>query len=113
MAKKEQEIHETASIRWTPVEGSPGVYEKVLNADPETGSVTRLLKYEPGTATDQVLTHDFHEEILVLEGAFIDTRSKVTFGKGYYGYRHPGMVHGPYYSEGGMMTFEIRNYEKQ
>ncbi len=112
MAKKEQEIHETKSIPWTPVAGSPGVFEKVLNVDPNTGSVTRLLRYEPGTKTDEVLTHEFHEEILVIEGSFIDTRSKVVFEKGYYGYRHPGMVHGPYYSEGGMMTFEIRNYEK-
>ena len=112
MAKKEQEIHETDSIGWTPVAGSPGIFEKVLNVDPETGSVSRLLRYEPGTRTQEVLTHDFHEEILVVEGSFIDTRSNVTFGKGYYGYRHPGMVHGPYYSKGGMMTFEIRNYEK-
>jgi anti-sigma factor ChrR (cupin superfamily) len=112
MAKKEQEIHETASIAWEPVAGSPGIFEKVLNVDPETNSVTRLLKYEPGTGTNDILTHDFHEEILVLEGSFVDTRSGAVFGKGYYGYRHPGMVHGPYYSEGGMMTFEIRNYEK-
>jgi hypothetical protein len=32
---------------------------------------------------------------------------------GYYGYRHPGMEHGPYYSPDGMMTFEVRNYEKE
>ena len=112
MAKKEQEIHETDSITWEPVAGSQGIFEKVLNVDPATGSVTRLLKYEPGTRTEEILTHDFHEEILVLEGSFIDTRSNVAFEKGYYGYRHPGMVHGPYYSAGGMMTFEIRNYEK-
>ena len=29
---------------------------------------------------------------------------------GYYGYRHPGMKHGPYYSPDGALQFEIRNY---
>ena len=111
MAKQEQEIHETESIPWKPVEGYPGVYEKILNYDPETGSVTRLLKYEPGTRTNEVLVHDFYEEILVLEGTLIDTRKNLVFRKGYYGYRHPGMEHGPYYSPDGMITFEIRNYE--
>lgn len=113
MAKKQQEIHETESIPWTPVEGNEGVYEKVLNVDPDTGSVTRLLKFEPGTRTSEVLTHDFYEEIWLLEGTLIDTTQNLTLGKGYYGYRHPDMEHGPYYSPDGMITFEIRNYEKE
>ena len=110
MAKKEQEIHETESIPWEPVEGYPGVYEKVLNKDPETGSVSRLLKYEPGTVTNDVLQHDFYEEIYVLSGTLIDMGKNLTLKAGYYGYRRPGMVHGPYSSPDGMMTFEIRNY---
>lgn len=113
MAKKQQEIHETESIPWTPVEGNEGVYEKVLNVDPDKGSVTRLLKFEPGTRTSEVLTHDFYEEIWLLEGTLIDTTQNLTLEKGYYGYRHPDMEHGPYYSPDGMITFEIRNYEKE
>lgn len=68
MAKKEQEIHETENIPWKAVERYPGVYEKVLNEDPETGSVTRLLRYDPGTVFNEVLRHDFYEEIYVLSG---------------------------------------------
>ena len=112
MAKKEQEIHETDSIPWTEVQGCPGVYEKVLNYDPDTGSVTRLLKYEPGTRTTEVLKHDFYEEIYVIDGSFVDLRTGQVFKKGYYGYRHPGMIHGPYYSEEGFITFEVRDYKK-
>jgi len=112
MAKKEQEIHETESIPWKAVEGYPGVFEKVLNEDPETGSVTRLLKYEPDTEFNEILSHDFYEEIYVLSGTLIDRGNNFTLKAGYYGYRHPGMKHGPYYSPDGMMTLEIRNYEK-
>ena len=112
MGKKEQEIHETESIPWTPIEGYPGVYEKVLNEDSDTGSVTRLLKYDPGTEFNEVLKHDFHEEIYVLSGTLIDLGKNLTLKEGYYGYRHPGMEHGPYLSPDGMMTLEIRDYRK-
>ena len=112
MAKKQQEIHETESIPWKVVSGYPGVSEKVLNQDPETGSVTRLLKYKPGTEFNEVLNHDFYEEIYVLSGTLIDLGNNLTLKAGYYGYRHPGMKHGPYRSPDGMMTLEIRNYKK-
>jgi hypothetical protein len=112
MAKKQQEIHETESVPWTPVEGSPGIHEKILNEDPETGSVTRLLKFDPGVRTTDVLVHDFVEEIWVIEGELIDTRQNLELKKNYYGYRHPGMEHGPYYTKNGAITFEIRNYGK-
>ena len=82
--KKQQEMHETESIPWTPIEGYPGAYENILNKDPEISSVTRLFKYDPGVRTDGVLTHDFYEEAYNL-----------TIKPGYYGYRHPGMKHGP------------------
>lgn len=113
MAKKQQEIHEVESIPWTEIQGNPGAYEKVLNVDPKTGSVTRLLKFEPGTRTNEILRHDFYEEIFVLGGTLIDTGQNLELEKGYYGYRHPGMEHGPYYSPDGMVTFEVRNYEKE
>ena len=112
MAKRQQEIHETEGIPWKAVEGYPGVYEKVLNEDPETGSVTRLLRYDPGTEYNEVLRHDFYEEIYVLSGTLIDVGKNLTLRAGYYGYRHPGMEHGPYRSPDGMMTLEMRNYEK-
>ena len=113
MAKKQQEIHETEGIPWTPVEGQKGIFEKVLNVDPETGSVTRFLKFEPGTRTQEVLIHDFYEEVLMVEGTLIDTRKNLELKAGYYGYRHPGMEHGPYYCPERVITFEIRNYEKK
>ncbi|MDP3879451.1 MAG: cupin domain-containing protein [Dehalococcoidales bacterium] len=111
MAKTEQEIHEVESIPWKPVEGYPGVYEKVLNEDRRAGSISRLLRYDPGTVFDEVLNHDFYEEIYVLAGTLIDEGKNLILKAGYYGYRHPGMRHGPYRSPDGMMTFEIRTYQ--
>lgn len=109
--KKQQEIHEIESIPWKQVEGSPGVYEKILNTDPETGSFTRLVRYAPGTETKEILKHDFYEELFVISGTYVDMGKNLTLKEGYYGYRHPGMQHGPYRSPGGMVTFEIREYK--
>ena len=47
MAKPKLEFFNTEIIPWKPIEGSPGQYEKILSKDPETGSFTRLLLYQP------------------------------------------------------------------
>lgn len=112
MAKTQQEIHEVESLAWKPVEGSPGVYEKILNRDPETNSVTRLLRYDPGFVVNEIFKHDFFEEVYIVSGSMIDLRKNLTLKAGYYGYRHPGMEHGPYSSPEGIVTLEIRTYEK-
>ncbi|MEM2958563.1 MAG: hypothetical protein QW261_09730 [Candidatus Jordarchaeaceae archaeon] len=66
---------------WSPLPGYLGIFEKVQNYEPDTGSVTRLLKYEPGTRTTEILKHDFYEEIYVVEGNFIDTRTGEVFSR--------------------------------
>ena len=110
--KKQQEMHETDSIPWKPIKDYPGAYEKILNYDPETGSVTRLFKYDGGTVTQGTLSHDFIEEAYILDGSLIDLSTNLEIKPGYYGYRHPGMKHGPYSCPNGVLSLEIRNYEK-
>jgi hypothetical protein len=62
---------------------------------------------------NKVARHDFIEEILIIEGTLIDEGQNLELKAGYYGYRHPGMEHGPYYSPDGVITFELRDYEKE
>lgn len=113
MAKAELELHGTEGIPWRHAEGYPeGVSEKILNRDPETGSYTRLLKFEPGATTTETMTHDHYEEVYVIKGELIDLVQNLTCKEGFYGYRHPGMKHGPYTSPTGCITFEIKTYEK-
>ena len=98
--------------RWQPIEGVDGLSELVLARDPETGSYSRLLKFEPGTDTTPmgVQRHDFIEEILIYEGSLHDLTLGETFHKGWWAYRHPDMPHGPWTSDEGCITFEIRTY---
>ena len=104
MAKQEYEIRDVdLHGEWRLVEGGyNGTMEKVLSYDPETGNYTRLLKFPPQTEMPEVLSHDFCEEIYVVDGYLTDTNKNLTMAKGYYG------SHGPYSIPLGCMTMEFR-----
>ena len=61
--------------------------------------------------TSGTITHDFWEEVWILEGELIDLGKHQTFTAGMYACRPPGMPHGPYRVTRGCVTFEIR-YKK-
>jgi hypothetical protein len=114
MAKPEMEFTDTASaFPWQPVPGAPaGLEEKILSCEPETGGYTRLVRFPPGFRGTEVLTHDFWEEVLILEGSFHDVTLGRTFMPGGYACRPPGMRHGPYKCPDGCLAFEIRYHKK-
>jgi hypothetical protein len=117
MAKPEIEFSDISTAPWTPVAAGSGVVgagitERVLSRDESTGDTTRLLRLEAGVESDEIITHDFWEEVIILEGSLIDTRLNKEFTKGMYACRPPGMIHGPYRAPRGCMTFEIRYYKK-
>ena len=93
MAKKQFEFHDTDNIPWEPVKGHPGAYQRILNKDLETSSITKLVKYDPNVKINEVLRHDFYEEVYIISGG--QKFRNFTIGAGDYAYRHPGMVHGP------------------
>jgi hypothetical protein len=102
-------------VPWTPVAGSPGagaggcgIAEKVLSRDPDTGDVTRLLRFEAGVQTADTIAHDFWEEVWILEGELIDLGLRQAFTAGMYACRPPGMRHGPYRAPSGALLFETR-----
>ncbi|SKC70567.1 cupin domain-containing protein [Maledivibacter halophilus] len=113
MAKPELEFFDVdLKVPWKQVEDAQeGIMEKIVSRDPETGSYTRILKFPP-METDQVLVHDFWEEVYIIDGSLYDKNKKETYLKGYYACRPPGMVHGPYKIPNGCMTMEIRTFEK-
>lgn len=84
--------------------GSP-ISEMVLNQDPSTGRRTLLQRHEPGSLDAKESLHDYIEEIFIVEGDLGDERTGEVYQKGYYAYRKPGMVHGPFFSKGGCLMF--------
>jgi ChrR Cupin-like domain len=113
--KPEYEFFDPVVIPWQAVAGGPpGLSERILSRDQDSGDYTRQLRFDPGSDTSPmgVQRHDFWEEVWILEGAFHDLELDKTFTKGMYACRPPGMPHGPWRSPEGCVTFEIRYHKK-
>ena len=118
MPKPELEFFKPDHIAWEPVGGSAtggaggaGVSQKILSRS-EDGDVTRLLRFEAGVETTDTITHDFWEEVWILEGELMDLGKGQTFTAGMYACRPPGMVHDPYRVPRGCVTFEVRYFKR-
>jgi hypothetical protein len=111
MAKPEYEFFPVDRVGFTVCAGGdPKITERILSRDPETGVATRILRYEPGadSTPNGVQVHDFWEEVYILEGSFTDLELGETFTAGMYACRPPGMRHGPWRTDEGVTTFEVR-----
>jgi len=115
MAKPEFEFFPVAGVDWIPIPGKvSGLAERILARDPDAGVATRMLRFTPGTDTSPngVLTHDFWEEVYILQGAIFDLTLGKNFTAGMYACRPPGMKHGPWKSPDGCLTFEVRYFPR-
>ncbi len=96
--------------RWTPIEGMEGLAEELtLAIDEETGDYTRLTRFNPGTDTSEFgpKSHDYPEEIMIMEGRLYDAAFDRWLETGDYASRPPGEVHGPFKTETGCVVLEI------
>ncbi|ABG95652.1 conserved hypothetical protein [Rhodococcus jostii RHA1] len=115
MAKPEFEFFPVTDVEWTVCPGDdPKITERILAKDPEGNVATRILRYEPGADSTPlgVQKHDFWEEVYILEGSFTDLPLGETFTAGMYACRPPGMPHGPWSTDEGVVTFEVRYHSK-
>jgi ChrR Cupin-like domain len=110
VGKTESEFFDTEAVAWTPVTRHPGVSERILARDPESGLLTRMVRWEPGLDTSSAgpVTHDYFEEVLILSGSMYDVGLQQTFTAGFYACRPPGMVHGPWTTAEGCVMLEIQ-----
>lgn len=110
MAKPELEFHRPASS-WVAAGGPVGgIWTQMLAEDPANGAYTGLVRYDPGVDTSPlgVRVHDYWEEVYLLEGDLIDLGLRETFSAGMYACRPPGMPHGPWRTERGVLMLEVR-----
>ena len=110
MPKPEHEFFPVTEVPFTVCPGDdPAITERVLARD-GTGVATRVLRYDPGADSTAmgVQRHDFWEEVYILEGSFHDLTLDRTFTAGMYACRPPGMAHGPWRTDEGVLTFEVR-----
>ncbi|MEM7436765.1 MAG: cupin domain-containing protein [Myxococcota bacterium] len=95
---------------WQPVEGYEGQIEELtLAIDDESGDYTRLTRFAAGadTAASGPKSHDYPEEVFVVEGRLYDAAFDQWLEKGDYASRPPGEVHGPFRTEEGCLVLEV------
>lgn len=108
--KSQHEFYPAGDLAWQPVQD--GVSERVLSRDDRDPAVlTRLVRWAAGLDTTPagVLTHDYFEEVYLLEGELHDLTLGTTFRAGAYAARRPGMAHGPYRTDSGCVMLEVRH----
>jgi hypothetical protein len=96
--------------RWTPVAGLEGLAEEVtLALDGQTGDYTRLTRFLPGADTTAFgpKSHDYPEEIMIIEGRMYDAAFARWLEVGDYASRPPGEVHGPFRTDTGCVVLEM------
>jgi quercetin dioxygenase-like cupin family protein len=96
--------------RWQPVEGMEGAAEELtLAIDAKTGDYTRLTRFMPGADTSSFgpKSHDYPEEIMVIEGSLYDAAFDRWLVVGDYASRPPGEVHGPFKTDRGCVVLEM------
>jgi hypothetical protein len=111
MSKPELEFFPVDAIDYTVCPGdNPAITERILARDTDSGVATRILRYAPGADSTAmgVQRHDFWEEVYILEGSFTDLSLGQAFTAGMYACRPPGMPHGPWRTDEGVVTFEVR-----
>lgn len=104
----ERAVVRSGEIEWQP-SPSPTVWRKRLYLDgpKESGRVTSIVRYDPGSAFPEH-AHPDGEEILVLDGVFADQHGE--YPAGTYLLNPDGTSHAPSAPEGCTLFVKLRQY---
>ena len=93
-------------LPWVPSPES-GVERRMLDRQgDEVAKATSIVRYQPGSKF-KFHTHDYGEEILVLEGVFSDETGQ--YPEGTYIMNPPGSSHAPYSDSGCTLFVKLRH----
>ena len=105
--KEGHEFFDPDEPPWHPAPGhGSGVWERIVSGGRDEGVTTRFLRFDPGSGRDEVVTHDFWEEIYIVSGTFESAGR--AYSAGCVAVRPPGTPHGPFHSTSGCLNFEVR-----
>lgn len=103
-------LHPDSRQRWEAIPGMEGLAEQLtLAMDAITGDYTRLTRFLPGADTTAfgAKSHDYPEEIMVIQGRLYDAAFDRWLEVGDYASRPPGEVHGPFRTDSGCVVLEM------
>ena len=96
--------------RWKTIEGSDGQLEQLtLAIDHVSGDYTRLTRFKAGSNTKEfgAQSHQYPEEIMIIQGRLFDEAFNLWLELGDYASRPPGEIHGPFFAESECIVLEM------
>src|SRR5699024_9359084 len=108
MLKSEVEFTDFNEFTQEPIpDSTPGRTQRIISKDLDTGDFVRVSEFAPGTDSSQegIQSHDFWEEVYIIEGSIIDLTLGKEFSAGMVASRTPGMKHGNWKSHNGSKMF--------
>jgi len=96
--------------KWENVPGSDGnLQQHTVARDSESGDYTRLTKFKDGYSTKAfgAKSHDYPEEIFVVQGRLYDEAFQMWLETGCYASRPPHEVHGPFLADREVVILEM------
>lgn len=106
---------------WEVPAGYPaGIQQKILSGALDEvnnrGTRTRLLRFQPGVYTTAPFSHDYWEEVYLMEGDLTvgndaNGEGGESFPPHTYAVRPPHAPHGPFNSEKGCILLEIHYFD--
>lgn len=98
------------SSKWEAIEGTDGMLEQLtLAIDEQSGDYTRLTRFKPGSDTTAFggKSHDYPEEIIIMQGRMYDVAFDKWLETGEYASRPPGELHGPFKTDVECIVLEM------
>jgi hypothetical protein len=88
-----------------------------LDEENRRGTQTRLLRFGPGVRTTKPFSHEYWEEVYLVSGDLsvgVDAKGEggERFTANTYACRPPGVLHGPFRSDGGCLLLEVHYYDE-
>ncbi len=100
----------SSSIKWKEIDGMNGLAQEcTLAIDEENGDYTRLTRFCAGADTTKfgAKSHNYPEEIMILEGHLFDAAFDQWLEVGDYASRPPHELHGPFKTDVGCVVLEV------
>ena len=96
--------------KWEAIPGTDGNLQQLTIAhDSENGDYTRLTKFKDGYSTKALgaKSHDYPEEVFVVQGRLYDEAFGIWLEPGHYASRPPHERHGPFIADGDVVILEM------
>ncbi|WP_123660223.1 MULTISPECIES: cupin domain-containing protein [unclassified Pusillimonas] len=97
---------QSADMEWR-AKSLPGLYEKMLWRNEETGASIALIKFEKGTSIPKPHSHASNQFMFCLSGRYEYTSTGVTLVAGSFYCNPKGNVHGPTIAHEDTVVIEI------